>query len=107
MSSHQDPIEPDDVIDSTRRTPRERVRSAADRAFDAAGSRMRSVREATRTSHLIGVTESSVNRALGGVSHAIDEAVRSGRIERAFDRAQQTVTSGADGVRRLVERRSE
>lgn len=107
MSSHQDPIEPDDVIDSTHRTPTERVRSAANRAYSVASTGVRNVREKTTTSHLIETTESTVNKALGNVSHAIDDAVRSGKIERAFDKAQETVTTGADGVRRLVTRKSE
>ena len=102
MSSHREPLEPDDVIDSTSKTPSERVRWAAGRA----SSGVRSVREATSSSRLIEATENSVNRALGSVSHAIDDAVRSGKVERAFDRAQETVTSGADGVRRFVTRRS-
>src|SRR5699024_9216028 len=106
MSSHREPLEPDDVIDSTSKTPSERVRWAAGRAYSAASSGVRSVREATSSSRLIEATENSVNRALGSVSHAIDDALRSCNVERDFDRAQQTLTSVADGVRRFVTRRS-
>ncbi len=106
MSRAQDPIEPDYVIDSTKRTPTERARTAATRAYGAASSGVRNVRDAAKGSRLIEAAESSVNKALGSVSHAIDDAVRSGKVERAFDRAQETVTSGADSVRRLVTRRS-
>jgi hypothetical protein len=106
MSSHREPIEPDDVIDATAKTPTERVRAAAGRAYGAASSGVKNVREATSSQRLIEATESTVNKALGSVSHAIDDAVRSGKVERAFDKAQETVTSGADGVRKLVTRKS-
>ncbi|MGC2942068.1 MULTISPECIES: hypothetical protein [unclassified Brevibacterium] len=105
MSSHREPIEPDDVIDATAKTPTERARRAAGRAYGAASTGVKNVREAASTSRLIEATESSVNRALGSVSHAIDDAVRSGKVERAFDRAQETVTTGAEGVRKLVTRK--
>ncbi|MGO2035559.1 MAG: hypothetical protein ACTH2U_03710 [Brevibacterium sp.] len=105
MSSHEEPIEPDDVIDSTKRTPTERARSAATRAYGAASSGVKNVREATTSSRLIETTESTVNKALGNVAHVIDDAVRSGKVERAFDKAQETVTNGADGVRKLVTRK--
>lgn len=106
MSSHREPIEPDDVIDATAKTPTERARLAAGRAYSVASTGVKNVREATSTSRLIEATENGVNRALGSVSHAIDDAVRSGKVERAFDRAQETVTTGADGVRKLVTRKS-
>ncbi|WP_209372732.1 hypothetical protein [Brevibacterium renqingii] len=106
MSSHREPIEPDDVIDSTSKTPTERVRWAAGRAYGAASSGVKNMREATSSSRLIESAENTMHRALGSVSHAIDDAVRSGKVERAFDRAQATVTSGAEGVRKLVSRRS-
>ena len=106
MSSHREPIEPDDVIDATAKTPTERARRVAGRAYGAASTGVKNVREAASTSRLIEATENSVNRALGSVSHAIDDAVRSGKVERAFDRAQETVTTGADGVRKLVTRKS-
>lgn len=106
MSRTQDPIEPDYVIDSTKRTPTERVRSAATRAYGAASGSVKSAREATSGSRLIETTEANVKKALGTVSHAIDDAVRSGKVERAFDKAQESVTTGADGVRRLVTRKS-
>ncbi len=106
MSSHREPIEPDDVIDATAKTPTERARRVAGRAYGAASTGVKSVREAASTSRLIEATENSVNRALGSVSHAIDDAVRSGKVERAFDKAQETVTSGAAGVRKLVTRKS-
>ena len=106
MSSHREPIEPDDVIDATAKTPTERARRVAGRAYGAASTGVKNVREAASTSRLIEATENSVNRALGSVSHAIDDAVRSGKVERAFDKAQETVTSGADGVRKLVTRKS-
>lgn len=105
MSSHREPLEPDDVIDATAKTPTERARRVAGRAYSAASSGVRNVREATSTSRLIEAGENSVNRALGSISHAIDDAVRSGKVERAFDRAQETVTTGADGVRKLVTRK--
>ncbi|WP_453984067.1 hypothetical protein [Brevibacterium casei] len=104
MSREEEPLEPDFVIDSTKRTPTQRARSAAGRAYGAASSGVRNVREAAKGSRLIEATEAGVNKALGNVSHAIDEAVRSGRVERAFDKAQETVTTGADGVRRLIDR---
>jgi hypothetical protein len=107
MSSHREPIEPDYVIDATAKTPTERARRAAGRAFNAASSGVKSVREATSTTRLIEATENGMNRALGTVSHAIDDAVRSGKVERAFDKAQETVTSGAAGVRKLVRRKSD
>ncbi len=107
MSRTQDPIEPDYVIDSTKRTPTERVRSAATRAYGAASSSVRNAREATSSNRLIETTETNVKKALGNVSHAIDDAVRSGKVERAFDKAQETVTTGADTVRKLVNRKSE
>lgn len=107
MSRAEDPIEPDFVIDSTKRTPAQRARSVAERAYGAASSGVRNVRDAAKGSRLIEATESGVNRALGNVSHAIDDAVRSGKVERAFDRAQETVTNGANGVRRLVVRASQ
>ncbi|HJF76632.1 MAG TPA: hypothetical protein K8V63_07755 [Brevibacterium linens] len=106
MSSHREPIEPDDVIDATAKTPTERARRVAGRAYGAASTGVKNVREAASTSRLIEATENSVNRALGSVSHAIDDAVRSGKVERAFDKAQETVTSGAAGVRKLVTRKS-
>ena len=106
MSSHREPIEPDDVIDATAKTPTERARRVAGRAYGAASTGVKNVCEAASTSRLIEATENSVNRALGSVSHAIDDAVRSGKVERAFDKAQETVTSGADGVRKLVTRKS-
>ncbi|MCF2588137.1 hypothetical protein HU144_12655 [Brevibacterium sp. UCMA 11752] len=106
MSRTQDPIEPDYVIDSTKRTPTEKARSAATRAYGAASSSVRNAREATSGSRLIETTEANVKKALGNVSHAIDDAVRSGKVERAFDKAQETVTTGADGMRRLVTRKS-
>ena len=106
MSSHREPIEPDDVIDATAKTPTERARRVAGRAYGAASTGVKNVREAASTSRLIEATENSVNRALGSVSHAIDDAVRSGKLERAFDKAQETVTSGAAGVRKLVTRKS-
>ncbi|MFP3396391.1 hypothetical protein ACSBQT_13275 [Brevibacterium sp. H602] len=106
MSSHREPIEPDDVIDATAKTPTERARRAAGRAYSVASTGVKNVREAASTSRLIEATENGVNRALGSVSHAIDDAVRSGKIERAFDRAQETVTTGAEGVRKLVTRKS-
>ena len=106
MSSHREPIEPDDVIDATAKTPTERARRVAGRAYGAASTGVKNVREAASTSRLIEATENSVNRALGCVSHAIDDAVRSGKVERAFDKAQETVTSGAAGVRKLVTRKS-
>ncbi|MCU4296954.1 hypothetical protein D3I60_07655 [Brevibacterium permense] len=105
MSSHREPIEPDDVIDATAKTPTERARRAAGRAYSVASTGVKNVREATSTSRLIEATENGVNRALGSVSHAIDDAVRSGKVERAFDRAQETVTTGAEGVRKLVTRK--
>ncbi|AZU00796.1 MULTISPECIES: hypothetical protein [Brevibacterium] len=105
MSSHREPLEPDDVIDATAKTPTERARRVAGRAYSAASTGVRNVREATSTSRLIEVGENGVNRALGSISHAIDDAVRSGKVERAFDRAQETVTTGADGVRKLVTRK--
>lgn len=105
MSPSQDPIEPDYVIDSTRRTPTEKVRSAATKAYGAASSGVKNAREATSGPRLIEATESTVKKALGNASHAIDDAVRSGKVERAFDKAQQTVTTGADGVRKLVTRK--
>ena len=104
MSPSQDPIEPDYVIDSTKRTPTEKVRSAATKAYGAASSGVKNARERTSGPRLIEATESTVKKALGNVSHAIDDAVRSGKVERAFDKAQETVTTGADGVRRLVTR---
>ena len=55
---------------------------------------------------LIETTETNVKKALGNVSHVIDDAVRSGKVERAFDKAQESVTTGADGMRRLVTRKS-
>lgn len=106
MSSHREPIEPDDVIDATAKTPTERARRVAGRAYGAASTGVKNVREAASTSRLIEATENSVNRALGSVSHAIDDAVRSGKVERAFDKAKETVTSGAAGVRKLVTRKS-
>ncbi|WP_232488264.1 hypothetical protein [Brevibacterium antiquum] len=106
MSRTQDPIEPDYVIDSTQRTPTEKARSAATRAYGAASSSVRNAREATSGSRLIETTEANVKKALGNVSQAIDDAVRSGKVERAFDKAQETVTTGADGMRRLVTRKS-
>lgn len=106
MSRTQDPIEPDYVIDSTKRTPTEKVRSAATRAYGAASSSVKNAREATTGPRLIETTETNVKKALGNVSHAIDDAVRSGKVERAFDKAQETVTTGADGMRRLVTRNS-
>lgn len=106
MSSHREPIEPDDVIDATAKTPTERARRAAGRAYGVASTGVKNAREAASTSRLIEATENSVNRALGSVSHAIDDAVRSGKVERAFDRAQETVTTGADNVRKLVTRKS-
>lgn len=106
MSRTQDPIEPDYVIDSTKRTPTERVRSVANRAYGAASSSVKNAREATTGSRLIETAETNVKKALGNVSHAIDDAVRSGKVERAFDKAQETVTTGADGARRLVTRKS-
>lgn len=106
MSSHREPIEPDDVIDATAKTPTERARRVAGRAYGAASTGVKNVREAASTSRLIEATENTVNRALGSVSHAIDDAVRSGKVERAFDKAQETVTSGAAGVRKLVTRKS-
>ncbi|WP_181273745.1 hypothetical protein [Brevibacterium oceani] len=105
MSPHREPIEPDDVIDATAKTPTERVRRAAGRAYGAASSGVKNVREATSSQRLIESAESTVNKALGSVSHAIDDAVRSGKVERAFDKAQETVTSGADNVRRLITRK--
>lgn len=107
MSRTQDPIEPDYVIDSTKRTPTERVRSAATRAYGAASSGVKNAREATSGNRLIETTETNVKKALGNVSHAIDDAVRSGMVERVFDKAQEGVTTGADTVRRLVNRKSE
>ncbi|NJC57424.1 hypothetical protein [Brevibacterium marinum] len=107
MSRTHDPIEPDYVIDSTKRTPTEKVRSAATKAYGAASSSVKSAREATSGPRLIEATESTVKKALGNVSHAIDDAVRSGKVERAFDKAQDTVTTGADGMRRWVTRKSE
>ena len=106
MSSHREPIEPDDVIDATAKTPTERARRAAGRACSVASTGVKNMREAASTSRLIGTAESGVNRALGSVAHAIDDAVRSGKVERAFDRAQETVTTGAEGVRKLVTRKS-
>lgn len=106
MSSHREPIEPDDVIDATAKTPTERARRAAGRAYSVASSGVKNVREGASTSRLIEATENGVNRALGSVSHAIDDAVRSGKVERVFDRAQETVTTGADNVRKLVTRKS-
>lgn len=106
MSRTQEPIEPDFVIDSTKRTPREKARSAATRAYDSASSSVKNVREATSGHRLIEAAESSVNKVLGNVSHRIDEAVRSGKVEQAFDKAQETVTSGAEGVRKLVTRKN-
>ncbi|MGO0602735.1 hypothetical protein QYM46_09305 [Brevibacterium sp. K11IcPPYGO002] len=105
MSSHREPLEPDDVLDATAKTPTERARRVAGRAYSAASTGVRNVREATSTSRLIEAGENGVNRALGSISHAIDDAVRSGKVERAFDRAQETVTTGADGVRKLVTRK--
>lgn len=106
MSRTQDPIEPDYVIDSTKKTPTEKVRSAATRAYGAASNGVKNAREATTGSRLIETTETNVKKALGNVSHAIDDAVRSGKVERAFDKAQESVTTGADGMRRLVTRKS-
>ncbi|GAA1504944.1 hypothetical protein [Brevibacterium permense] len=106
MSSHREPIEPDDVIDATAKTPTERARRAAGRAYSVASSGVKNVRGAASTSRLIEATENGVNRALGSVSHVIDDAVRSGKVERVFDRAQETVTTGADNVRKLVTRKS-
>ena len=80
MSSHREPIEPDDVIDATAKTPTERARRVAGRAYGAASTGVKNVREAASTSRLIEATENSVNRALGSVSHAIDDAVRSGKV---------------------------
>ena len=105
MSSHREPLEPDDVLDATAKTPTERARRVAGRAYSAASTGVRNVREATSTSRFIEAGENGVNRALGSISHAIDDAVRSGKVERAFDRAQETVTTGADGVRKLVTRK--
>lgn len=105
MSRTQDPIEPDYVIDSTKRTPTEKVRSAATRAYGAASSSVKSAREAASGPRLIEATETNVKKALGTVSHAIDDAVRSGKVERAFGKAEETVTTGADGIRRLVKRK--
>ncbi|MGC3021210.1 hypothetical protein [Brevibacterium sp. FAM 24630] len=107
MSSHREPIEPDFVIDSTAKTPSERARRAAGRAYTAASSGVKTVREAASTSRLIEATENGVNKALGSLSHAIDDAVRSGKVEQAFDKAQERVTSGAAGARKFVTRKSE
>lgn len=106
MSRAQDPIEPDYVIDSTEKTPTEKMRSAATRAFGVASSGVKSAREATSGSRIIETTETNMKKALGNVSHAIDDAVRSGKVERVFDKAQESVSTGADGIRRLVSRKS-
>lgn len=63
MSSHREPLEPDDVIDATAKTPTERARRVAGRAYSAASSGVRNVREATSTSRLIEAGENGVNRA--------------------------------------------
>lgn len=104
MSPSNEPIEPDDVIDSTERSASEKVRSAAARAYATANSGARSIRQAASGSRLIEQAETTLNSTLGKVSAAIDDAVRSGKVDRAFDKAQQTVTSGAKGVRKIVDR---
>ncbi|RBP64714.1 hypothetical protein DFO66_106113 [Brevibacterium sanguinis] len=105
MSPRQEPIEPDYVIDSTARTPQDRVRSAANRAYSAASTSAQSVRRAASGSRLIESTETKVNELLGRASHAIDDAVRTGKVDRVFAKAQHTVSSGAQGARKLFRRR--
>ncbi len=107
MSQRHDPIEPDYVIDSTERTPTDRVRTAAGRAYSKASSRARTVREAASGSRLIETTETTVNRLLGRASHAIDDAVRTGKVDRVFEKAQHTVSTGAENARKLMRRRGE
>ncbi|WP_309130270.1 hypothetical protein [Brevibacterium sp.] len=107
MSPRNDPIEPDYVIDSTARTPRDRVRSAATKAYSAASTGAQNVRESASGSRLLESAETTVNRLLGRASHAIDDAVRSGKVDRVFEKAQHTVSSGAQSARKLMRRRGE
>lgn len=49
-------------------------------------------------------TETKLNRVLGGIGHRIDDAVRTGKVDRVFQLAQQGVSKGAGQARRFLRR---
>ncbi|GAA4285558.1 hypothetical protein GCM10022261_30890 [Brevibacterium daeguense] len=49
-------------------------------------------------------TEEKLNGLLAGIGHRIDDAVRAGKIDRAFQFAQEGVSKGAGQARRLLRR---
>lgn len=148
MTDHREPVEPTEVYDSTRRTPTERLRAAADqviaggmRAKDSARTRaestgagvrgftqqpvgkVREYSERARTESArigdraksqahraaapggpVDWTETKINGLIAGVSTRITDAVRTGKVDRVFQFAQEGVTKGASQARRLLRR---
>jgi hypothetical protein len=49
-------------------------------------------------------TEEKLNGLLAGIGHRIDDAVRTGKVDRAFQFAQEGVSKGAGQARRLLRR---